>query len=143
MDDMTIANLHTATKAIYDRGERVLKRARELAQSCQSQDTKAAALLVCEEARGVHREAVGLKVDVQLHENAYPTKAIFNFRLWRVMDAVSFALAAEAACTRVLGDATMADLLEKQSADALNAATEYHGRALTAESELGKGKGKR
>lgn len=137
MEDMTIANLHTATKTIYDRGERALKQARELGHG---EDAKATALLLCEEARSVHREAVGLKVDVQHHENAYPTKAIFNFRLWRVMDAVAFALAAEAACTRVLGDATMADLLEKQSADALAAAVEYHDRARAAERELGKGK---
>ena len=137
MEDMTIANLHTATKTIYDLGERALKQARELGHG---EDAKATALLLCEEARSVHREAVGLKVDVQHHENAYPTKAIFNFRLWRVMDAVAFALAAEAACTRVLGDATMADLLEKQSADALAAAVEYHERARTAERELGKGK---
>ncbi|MDX1986233.1 MAG: hypothetical protein SFV17_06070 [Candidatus Obscuribacter sp.] len=137
MDDMTIANLHTATKAIYDRGERALKQARELAHD---EDAKATAILLCEEARSVHREVIGLKVDVQHHENAYPTKAIFNFRLWRVMDAVAFALSAEAACTRVLGDATMADLLEKQAADALAAAVEYHDRARAAERELGKGK---
>ena len=42
-------------------------------------------------------EDFNLKTEVQGHENWYPTAAIYNFRLWRVMDAVSFALQAEAA----------------------------------------------
>lgn len=145
MEDMKIAELHTLTKSLYDRGQRLVLQSEALTEQHQTAGTDAAranvlaaARVLVNDSRQLHREAINLKTEVQGHENWYPTAAIYNFRLWRVMDAVSFALQTEAAANRLNGDAAVADLLDKQSADALAEANLYHDRARQAEQELGK-----
>lgn len=143
--DEIIAHLHTATKSHYDRGQTVLQQANALATTAAAQTdapTRAkinsTANAICLKARSVHVDALSLKKEVQGHETWYPTQATFEFRLWRLMDAVGYALAAEAAATAVLGDATMSDLLKKQSEDAHAEAMEHYRRAREHEAAMGK-----
>ena len=98
--DEIIAHLHTATKSLYDRGQTVLQQATALATSAAAQTdapTRAkinsTANAICLKARSVHVDSLSLKKEVQGHETWYPTQATFEFRLWRLMDAVGYALA--------------------------------------------------
>ena len=115
--DEIIAHLHTATKSLYDRGQTVLQQATALATSAAAQTdapTRAkinsTANAICLKARSVHVDSLSLKKEVQGHETWYPTQATFEFRLWRLMDAVGYALAAEASATAVLGAASTASV---------------------------------
>lgn len=143
--DEIIAHLHTATKSLYDRGHTVLQQATALATSAEAQTDPATrakinstANAICLKARSVHVDALSLKKEVQGHETWYPTKATFEFRLWRLMDAVGYSLAAEASATAVLGDATMSALLKKQAEDAHAEAMEHYRRAREHEAAMGK-----
>lgn len=145
MDEMKIAHLHTATKSLYDRGQTVLQQANALAVSASAQtdsETRdkinCTANAICLKARSVHVDALSLKTEVQGHETWYPTKATFEFRLWRLMDAIGYALAAEAAGNLILGDATMSELLKQQSEKAHAEAMEHYRRAREHEAAMGK-----
>lgn len=152
MDDMKIASLHTATKSAYDRGQDLSIRAASLhfevlngsykgkVEDGAEVSAEAQAKAYMEQARELLREAIGIMLDVQAHENGYPTKAIFYFRLWRIHDAIGYAYCAKSNCALVLKDEAISLLLLKHSEDSHKLAAEYERRARQAEQDMLGGK---
>ncbi len=148
MDDMKIASLHTATKSAYDRGQDLALLAASLQFEVLNGSYKgqvvegvevsaeAQAQIFMSQGRELLRESIGIMSDVQAHENAYPTKAIFYFRLWRIHDAIGYAYCAKSNCAMVLKDEAISLLLLKQSEDSHKVAAEYEARARQAEQDL-------
>lgn len=152
MDDMKIATLHTSTKAAYDRGQDLALLAASLQFEVLNGSYKgevvdgvevsaeALAQTYMQQGRDLLRESIGIMLDVQAHENAYPTKAIFYFRLWRIHDAIGYAYCAKSNCALVLKDEAISVLLLKQSEDSHKLAAEYEIRARQAEQDMLGGK---
>ena len=142
MDDLKIAQLHAATKSVYDRSQALSISAAGLQADVSAgryqgdvplqEKTEEIASRGC----ALIKEALDLESEVRAHQNFYPTRAIFFFRLWRVRDAVGFAYAAQSYASMLAGKEAEARSSLALSVYSHELALDFERQARQAEQDL-------